>query len=52
LINFTTLQTFNLRPQAGYTALGWKAKTGLREGIALAYQDFLAGNGNKQQAAE
>ncbi|MEO0853126.1 MAG: GDP-L-fucose synthase, partial [Cyanobacteria bacterium J06648_11] len=24
------------------TALGWTAKTGLREGIALAYQDFLA----------
>ncbi|MFT4101345.1 MAG: GDP-L-fucose synthase [Burkholderiaceae bacterium] len=24
------------------TRLGWKAKTGLREGIALAYQDFLA----------
>jgi GDP-L-fucose synthase len=23
------------------TGLGWKAKTGLREGIALAYQDFL-----------
>jgi GDP-L-fucose synthase len=23
------------------TGLGWKARTGLREGIALAYQDFL-----------
>jgi GDP-L-fucose synthase len=22
-------------------SLGWRAKTGLREGIALAYQDFL-----------
>ena len=25
--------------------LGWRARTGLREGIAQAYQDFLAGSG-------
>lgn len=27
--------------------LGWQATTALRDGIALAYQDFLAGAGNK-----
>jgi GDP-L-fucose synthase len=24
-------------------AMGWRARTGLKEGISLAYQDFLAG---------
>ena len=28
-------------------ALGWRAKTGLREGIAQAYRDFLAGSGRQ-----
>jgi len=27
------------------TALGWKAKTSLRSGLAAAYADFLAGGG-------
>jgi GDP-L-fucose synthase len=30
-------------------ALGWKAKVGLEEGIALAYQDFLANAGAGRQ---
>lgn len=28
------------------SALGWKARTSLREGLRLAYQDFLAHHGN------
>jgi len=31
-----------LLDSARITALGWKPRTGLREGIAAAYQDFLA----------
>jgi GDP-L-fucose synthase len=27
------------------TALGWRAKTSLREGLSMAYADFLAGGG-------
>lgn len=30
--------------------LGWRARTGLREGITLAYQDFLAGSGGRAAA--
>jgi GDP-L-fucose synthase len=30
------------------TALGWKAKTPLREGLAAAYADFLAGGGRRR----
>lgn len=30
------------------TALGWKAKTPLRDGLAAAYADYLAGGGRKR----
>ena len=33
------------------SALGWRAKTPLREGLAAAYADFLAGGGRMRDAA-
>jgi GDP-L-fucose synthase len=32
------------------TALGWKHRTGLREGLAMAYRDFLKSGGQHRAA--
>jgi GDP-L-fucose synthase len=33
------------------TALGWRARTSLEDGLRLAYADFLAGGGHNNSIA-